>query len=138
MTNYHTIRLHGPWQADFFSSMTKQPAESQAAEPVSTSVQQRIKLPLVQQVWIEPEFVGVIELSRSFNWPHDDASAVFLQVDSDINWAIWVNDQSVVPFRDADRTSVGSWLKPKNLLRLRAEVAAGLPSEIREVSLQIA
>ena len=83
MTNYHTIRLHGPWQADFFSATSPASASSALADSSSTSTRQRIKLPLVQQVWIEPEFAGVIELSRHFNWPHGDESAVFLQVDSD-------------------------------------------------------
>ena len=137
MTNYHTIRLHGPWQADFFSSTPNQPANSPTADSPSTSAQ-RIKLPLVQQLWIEPEFAGVVELSRHFNWPHEDESAVFLQIDSDISWTVTVNEHPVLPFRDAERTSLSGLLKPQNLLRLRAEVAAGLQQELREVSLKIA
>ncbi|MDB2685886.1 hypothetical protein N9Y42_01635 [Mariniblastus sp.] len=99
---------------------------------------QRLKLPLVQQVWIEPEFEGVIELSRHFNWPHEDESAVFLQVDSDIRWVITINDHAVLPIEDAERTSLANLLQPQNLLRLRAEVTAEMQSEIREVSLKIA
>ena len=137
MSHYHTIRLHGPWQADFFSSTSQQTASSATADSSCASTQQRIKLPLVQQVWIEPEFTGVVELSRHFNWPHEDESAIFLQVDSDISWTVWINDQLVLPFQDPERTSLASLLKPQNLLRLRAEVAAGMQTEIREVSLKI-
>lgn len=123
MAEYHTIRLHGPWQADFFSSPSKQ--------------QQRIKLPLVNQVWVKPEFAGAIELTRHFNWPHEDAAAVYLQVDSDIRWTVWVNDHSIVPIDEANKTSLVGLLNPRNQLRLRAEIAAGAQSNIREISLKI-
>ena len=136
MNNYHTIRLHGPWQADFFSSTTKQPA-SPAVDSSSASVRQQIKLPLVQQDWIEPEFNGAVELSRHFNWPHEDVSTVFLHLDSVIDWSIWINDHPVLPFQHAEPTSLSGLLKPQNQLRLRAEITADQQPEIREVSLKI-
>lgn len=132
MTEYHTIRLHGPWQADFFSSLGS--SESAA---LSTEQRQRIKLPLVEQAWVEPGFSGAIELHRHFNWPHKDEQAVYLHVDSDVRWSAWVNDQLVVLFDDADKTSLVDYLKPQNQLRLRAELATGVQPTIREVSLKI-
>ena len=137
MTDYHTIRLHGPWQADFFSS-TPKPDSSSASDSSSTTTRLRIKLPLIQQVWIEPEFAGVIELSRHFNWPHEDESNIFLQVDSDVLWTVTINDHSVLPIQNESRTSLASLLQPQNMLRLRAEVNAGMQPDIREVSLKIA
>ena len=136
MTKYHTIRLHGPWQADFFSSTPKQPS-SPLTDSLSTSGGKRIKLPLVQQAWIEPDFAGVIELRRHFNWPHEDESAVFLKVDSDICWSVWVNEQPVVPFQSPEQTSLVGLLQPRNLLLLRAEITAGLQPVLQEVCLKI-
>ena len=123
MAEYHTIRLHGPWQADFFSSGQQH---------------QRIKLPLIEQAWVESGFTGLIELNRHFNWPHEDVQAVFLHVDSDVLWSVWVNDQLVVLIDSPNQTSLVDCLKPQNQLRLRAEVAAGVQPTIREVSLKIA
>lgn len=128
MTEYHTIRLHGPWQADFFSS---------ASGELATQQRQRIKLPLVEQAWVESGFAGLIELNRHFNWPHEDVQAVFLHVDSDVLWSVWVNDQLVVLIDSPNQTSLVDCLKPQNQLRLRAEVAAGVQPTIREVSLKI-
>ena len=133
MAEYHTIRLHGPWQADFFSSDSG-PSESPA---LPASQRQRIKLPLVDQAWVEPSFTGTVELHRHFNWPHDDVQAVFLHVDSDVRWSVWVNDQSVVLIDEADKTSLVDYLKPQNQLRLRADVADGVQPMIREISLKI-
>ena len=128
MAEYHTIRLHGPWQADFFSSASGESATQQ---------RQRIKLPLVEQAWVESGFTGLIELNRHFNWPHEDVQAVFLHVDSDVLWSVWVNDQPVVLIDSPNQTSLVDCLKPQNQLRLRAEVAAGVQPTIREVSLKI-
>ena len=128
MTEYHTIRLHGPWQADFFSS---------ASGELATQQRQRIKLPLVEQAWVESGFAGLIELNRHFNWPHEDVQAVFLHVDSDVLWSVWVNDQPVVLIDSPNQTSLVDCLKPQNQLRLRAKVAAGVQPTIREVSLKI-
>lgn len=128
MTEYHTIRLHGPWQADFFSS---------ASGELATQQRQRIKLPLVEQAWVESGFACLIELNRHFNWPHEDVQAVFLHVDSDVLWSVWVNDQSVVLIDSPNQTNLVDCLKPQNQLRLRAEVAAGVQPTIREVSLKI-
>ena len=129
MTEYHTIRLHGPWQADFFSS---------ASGELATQQRQRIKLPLVEQAWVESGFAGLIELNRHFNWPHEDVQAVFLHVDSDVFWTVWVNDQPVVSIDSPDKTCLVDCLKSQNQLRLRAEVVAGVQPTIREVSLKIA
>ena len=123
MTEYHTIRLHGPWQADFFSSGQQH---------------QRIKLPLIEQAWVESGFTGLIELNRHFNWPHEDVQAVFLHIDSDVFWTVWVNEQPVVLIDDLDKTCLVDCLKSQNQLRLRTEVAAGVQPTIREVSLKIA
>ena len=128
MAEYHTIRLHGPWQADFFSSASGESATQQ---------RQRIKLPLVEQAWVESGFACLIELNRHFNWPHEDVQAVFLHVDSDVLWSVWVNDQSVVLIDSPNQTNLVDCLKPQNQLRLRAEVAAGVQPTIREVSLKI-
>ena len=128
MAEYHTIRLHGPWQADFFSSASGESATQQ---------RQRIKLPLVEQAWVESGFTGLIELNRHFNWPHEDVQAVFLHVDSDVLWSVWVNDQPVVLIDSPNQTSLVDCLKPQNQLRLRAEVAVGVKPTIREVSLKI-
>ena len=128
MAEYHTIRLHGPWQADFFSSASGESATQQ---------RQRIKLPLVEQAWVESGFTGLIELNRHFNWPHEDVQAVFLHVDSDVLWSVWVNDQPVVLIDSPNQTSLVDCLKPQNQLRLRAEVAVGVQPTIREVSLKI-
>ena len=129
MTEYHTIRLHGPWQADFFSS---------ASGELATQQRQRIKLPLVEQAWVESGFACLIELNRHFNWPHEDVQAVFLHVDSDVLWSVWVNDQPVVLIDSPDKTCLIDCLKSQNQLRLRAEVVAGVQPTIREVSLKIA
>ena len=129
MAEYHTIRLHGPWQADFFSSASGESATQQ---------RQRIKLPLVEQAWVESGFAGLIELNRHFNWPHEDVQAVFLHIDSDVLWSVWVNDQPVVLINSPDKTCLVDCLKPQNQLRLRAELAAGAQPTIREVSLKIA
>lgn len=123
MAEYHTIRLHGPWQADFFSSGQQH---------------QRIKLPLIEQAWVESGFTGLIELNRHFNWPHEDVQAVFLHIDSDVFWTVWVNEQPVVLIDDLDKTCLVDCLKSQNQLRLRTEVAAGVQPTIREVSLKIA
>ena len=128
MAEYHTIRLHGPWQADFFSSASGESATQQ---------RQRIKLPLVEQAWVESGFTGLIELNRHFNWPHEDVQAVFLHVDSDVLWSVWVNDQPVVLIDSPNQTTLVDCLKPQNQLRLRAEVAVGVQPTIREVSLKI-
>ena len=145
MTEYHTIRLHGPWQADFFSSASGKSAPDQpddlggsSSPDVSAQQQQRIKLPLVEQAWIEPRFTGLVELNRHFNWPHEDVQAVFLHIDSDVLWSVWVNDQPVVLIDSPDKTCLVNCLKSQNQLRLRAEVAAGGQPTIREVSLKIA
>ena len=131
MAEYHTIRLHGPWQADFFSFTS---GES-TAEPAQ---RQRIRLPLVEQAWVESGFTGSIELNRHFNWPHEGVQAVFLHVDSDVLWSVWVNEQPVVLIDGPDKTCLIDCLKSQNQLRLRAEVAAGGQPTIREVSLKIA
>ena len=140
MAEYHTIRLHGPWQADFFSSASGESATAQPDGSGSTAAaqqRQRIKLPLVEQAWVESGFTGSIELNRHFNWPHEDVQAVFLHVDSDVLWSVWVNDQPVVLIDSPDKTCLIDCLKSQNQLRLRAEVVAGVQPTIREVSLKI-
>lgn len=135
MADYHTIRLHGPWQADFFSSLPQQSAGLPDSE--SAGVRQRIKLPLVDQAWVEPEFTGSIELNRNFNWPHNDVQAVYLQIVSNLRWAVWVNDHLVHPLHGDHPTSLVDLLKPQNQLRLQTEVSAGFQPTMQEVSLQV-
>ena len=135
MADYHTIRLHGPWQADFFSSLPQQ--STGLADSESAGVRQRIKLPLVDQAWVEPDFTGSIELHRNFNWPHNDVQAVYLQIVSNLRWTVWVNDHPVHLLHDDHPTSLVEWLKPQNQLRLQAEVTAGFQPTIQEVSLQV-
>ena len=137
MADYHTIRLHGPWQADFFSSLPQQSTGLLDSESVPAGNRQRIKLPLGDQPWVEPDFTGSIELNRNFKWPHDDVQAVYLQIVSNLRWAVWVNDHSVHPLHDDHPTSLVDLLKPQNQLRLQTEVSAGFQPTMQEVSLQV-
>jgi len=77
-------------------------------------------------------------LNRHFNWPHEDVQAVFLYIDSDVLWSVWMNDQPVVLVDSPDKTCLVDCLKPQNQLRLQVNVAAGVQPTIREVSLKIA
>lgn len=126
MTDFHTIRLLGPWQAEFFPSPT-------SGNEADTPDQQRVKLPLLSDDWIEQSFAGEIRLHRSFNWPHEiDPDQTFLiAIDSNIAWQQSLNSHSF----DATTPNLAAFIQPTNRLTLQAsiepDVAAPIISEVR-------
>ena len=84
-------------------------------------------------------FVGLVVLSRHFNWPHGiPQETVFLQVDSSVDWDAAVNHQSTKTFLSDSPDSISEFLATRNLIQLSANLAADQNDVlIREVSLKI-
>lgn len=139
MSDYHTIRLHGPWQAVFFSHRCR------ALLGVHSSPsQRRIRLPLdagVQEIIGEDssqELESQIVLSRKFNWPHATQDPMFLNVDSNIDWEITLNGQAISKVNADQSASISCLLVSQNQLQLAAKLSLLADVQIREVSLKIA
>lgn len=140
MSDYHTIRLHGPWQADFFSPE----ADEQSGNRLAIS-QQRIRLPIDEETAALTgpdaalEIASQIELSRHFNWPHGQDDSVFLNVDSNIDWQIKLNGQAItqVSLAADQAESISSFLTSRNRLQLSAKLPPRQQVRISEISLKI-
>lgn len=145
MSDYHTIRLHGPWQADFFT-----PEANDLSDNHRVISQQRIRLPIDKEtVLLTDDLLAgeaaaslnacQVKLSRHFNWPHGQQDRVFLNIESNTDWQIRLNGRlvSVATTSAARPESISSYLDSRNQLELLAKFSSRPKIRIDEISLKI-
>ena len=131
--NFHTIRLHGPWNAkvrDFFSP-------SATASPEAIPAECRQTIPSDWSQWLGDSFRGVVDYRRNFNRPTrlSENQKVWLVVEeADFLANVTLNDKPIGSRRLGDlplRVEVGSLLESSNQLLVSIELPFDVDRDAR-------
>jgi len=126
LTDYHSIRLHGPWQATVLECYQSTAVESNAT---------KLAFPCHWDDWLGAEFRGRVQLVRKFNLPTnlEPDQAVWLIVDSvQQNGSFKLNGHTIGSWNSGDppfRSNVRHRLLPANELVVIAELPLAPDSE---------
>ncbi len=148
MTEFHSIRLHGPWNAKVLSFANTQPA-------ADFELEKRVKIPSGWHDWLGPNFCGLVAYERSFNLPTrlQPAQKVWLVVEEvDFLAQLSLNETDIGTLRSGEpplRIEVQQLLKPTNKLRIEIDSRppanpseklsiGGEPSSVKKSSQQVA
>jgi beta-galactosidase/beta-glucuronidase len=120
LSDFHTIRLHGPWQATVLESF-----EPSSLEDELTC---RVQIPADWDAWLGPSFRGRVGYRRSFGLPTglESDQRIWLIIESvDFRASVVLNGQALgtLKFEEAPlRVDVSHFLRSANELWVEVEL----------------
>jgi hypothetical protein len=132
LADFHSIRLHGPWQATVFEWSQSAPANSGLnSESTKGESIKRLKVPCDWADWPGFDFRGFIRLVRKFNLPTnlEPDQAVWLVAESVFpSGTFELNGQPIGNWQSGDplfRKLIGGLLLPHNELSIVVDASQG-------------
>ena len=121
MTDFHSIRLHGPWNAEVIECFNSAPGEFES--------EHRIKIPSDWGDWLGPDFRGRVAFQRTFHLPTNlqPEQPVWLVVEEiDYRGSVFLNDGPIGTLQLGEvplRVEIRQQLLESNRLRIEIELA---------------